>query len=75
MASKSKKKVGEKDTPDLGEYDFSFDPIPFFGQFTPESLVKATDTILEGLAKFPDASLLSCGLAWDPLAASSQAST
>ncbi|MER8701781.1 hypothetical protein [Mesorhizobium sp. M1273] len=57
MASKSKKKVWEKDTPDLGAYDFSFDPISFFGQFTPESLVKATDTILEGLAKFPDASL------------------
>lgn len=59
------KRVWEKATPDLEEYDFFLRSNFFFQQFTPESLVKATDIILEGLAKFPDSSLLSCGLAWD----------
>ncbi|MCX7304880.1 MAG: adenylate/guanylate cyclase domain-containing protein [Hyphomicrobiales bacterium] len=59
------RKVWEKDTPDLEEYDFFLRSNFFFQQFTPESLVKATDIILEGLRKFPDSSLLSCGLAWD----------
>ena len=59
------KKVWEKDTPDLEEYDFFLRSNFYFQQFTPESLVKATNIILEGLAKFPDSSLLSCGLAYD----------
>lgn len=59
------KKVWEKDTPDLEEYDFFLRSNFFFQQYTPESLVKATNIILEGLTKFPDSSLLSCGLAWD----------
>ena len=67
------KKVWEKDTPDLEEYDFFLRSNFFFGQFTPESLVKATDIILEGLAKFPDSSLLSCGLAWDHVLAANLA--
>ncbi|MDX8451152.1 adenylate/guanylate cyclase domain-containing protein [Mesorhizobium sp. VK9D] len=67
------KKVWEKDTPDLEEYDYFLRSNFFFGQFTPESLVKATDIILEGLAKFPDSSLLSCGLAWDHVLAANLA--
>ena len=59
------KRVWEKATPDLEEYDFFLRSNFFFQQFTPESLVKATDIIIEGLAKFPDSSLLLCGLAWD----------
>lgn len=67
------KKVWEKDTPDLEEYDFFLRSNFFFGQFTPESLVKATNIILEGFAKFPDSSLLSCGLAWDHVLAANLA--
>ena len=59
------KRVWEKATPDLEEYDFFLRSNFFFQQFTPDSLAKATEIILEGLAKFPDSSLLSCGLAWD----------
>ena len=55
------KKVWKKATPDLEEYDFFLRSNFFFQQFTPESLVKATDIILE-VAKFPDSSLLFCGL-------------
>ena len=56
------KRVWEKATPDLEEYDFFLRSNFFFQQYTPESLVKATDIILEGLAKFPDSSLLRAGL-------------
>lgn len=59
------KKVWEKDTPDLEEYDFFLRSNFYFQQFTPDSLTKATDIILEGLKRFPDSSLLLCGLAWD----------
>jgi TolB-like protein/class 3 adenylate cyclase len=65
------RKVWEKATPDLEEYDYFLRSNFYFGQFTPESLVKATNIILEGLAKFPESSLLSCGLAWDHTLAAS----
>ena len=65
------KKVWEKDTPELDEYDFFLRSNFYFQQFTPDGLVKATNIILEGLAKFPDSSLLSCGLAWDHTLAAS----
>lgn len=59
------KRVWEKDTPKLAEYDFFLRSNFYFQQFTPQSLVKATEIIQEGLKKFPDSALLRFGLAWD----------
>lgn len=67
------KRVWEKDTPKLEEYDFFLRSNFYFQQFTPESLIKARDVIEEGLKKFPGSSLLSCGLAWDNVLPASSA--
>ncbi|PZM15553.1 adenylate/guanylate cyclase domain-containing protein [Rhizobium tubonense] len=59
------KKVWQKPPTELEEYDYFLRSNFFFEQFTPDSLVEATKIIREGLAKYPDSSLLSFGLAWD----------
>jgi adenylate cyclase len=59
------RRVWEKDTPELAEYDFFLRSNFYFQQYTPQSLVKATEIIEEGLKKFPNSALLRFGLAWD----------
>ena len=59
------RKVWEKDTPKLAEYDYFLRSNFYFQQYNPQSLVKARAIIEEGLRKFPDSALLRCGLAWD----------
>lgn len=59
------KRVWEKDTPNLAEYDFFLRSNFYFQQYSPQSLVKATEIIQEGLKKYPNSSLLRFGLAWD----------
>jgi class 3 adenylate cyclase/TolB-like protein len=59
------RKVWEKDTPKLAEYDYFLRSNFYFQQYTPQSLVKARAIIEEGLKRFPDSALLMFGLAWD----------
>lgn len=59
------RKVWEKETPKLEEYDYFLRSNFYFQQYNPQSLIKAREIIEEGLKKFPDSALLKCGLAWD----------
>ncbi|QFY63383.1 adenylate/guanylate cyclase domain-containing protein (plasmid) [Rhizobium grahamii] len=59
------RKVWEKDTPKLAEYDYFLRSNFYFQQYNPRSLVKAREIIEEGLKRFPDSALLMFGLAWD----------
>lgn len=59
------RKVWEKETPKLEEYDYFLRSNFFFQQYNPQSLVKARSIIEEGLEKFPGSALLNSGLAWD----------
>jgi class 3 adenylate cyclase/TolB-like protein len=59
------RKVWEKDTPKLAEYDYFLRSNFYFQQYNPQSLVKAREIIEEGLRRFPDSALLMFGLAWD----------
>lgn len=59
------RKVWEKETPKLEEYDYFLRSNFYFQQYNPQSLIKARQIIEEGLKKFPDSALLKCGLAWD----------
>lgn len=59
------RKVWEKDTPKLAEYDYFLRSNFYFQQYSPQSLVKAREIIEEGLKRFPDSALLRFGLAWD----------
>lgn len=59
------RKVWEKETPKLEEYDYFLRSNFYFQQYNPQSLVQARQIIEEGLKKFPDSALLKCGLAWD----------
>lgn len=59
------RKVWEKDTPKLAEYDYFLRSNFYFQQYSPQSLIKAREIIEEGLKRFPDSALLRFGLAWD----------
>jgi adenylate cyclase len=63
------RKVWEKETPKLEEYDYFLRSNFYFQQYNPQSLVKARTIIEEGLKKFPESALLKSGLAWDNLLA------
>jgi class 3 adenylate cyclase/TolB-like protein len=59
------RKVWEKETPKLEEYDYFLRSNFYFQQYNPQSLVKARTIIEEGLKNFPESALLKSGLAWD----------